>query len=128
MRIRKFMQSTYARPRPLTRETLILLLTALACSLLHAQPPKDKPPPAFRDDASRLNRTRVAEVVDIPGDPVAAEAQLRALLKQARTQGLKVSIAGAKHTMGGHTIAADGISVNMLPFHRLELDVKARIL
>src|SRR5262245_46235460 len=76
-------------------------------------------PAGFVDDASRLNQTAVAEVWDIPTDPVAAEQQLRDLLQRARRDGLRVSIAGARHTMGGHTIYPGGVALNMLPFRRM---------
>src|SRR5437763_9360038 len=80
------------------------------------------------DDASRLNATRVAEVWDIPTDPAAAEAQLRDLLRRARQEGRKVSVAGARHSMGGHTIYPDGLVLNMLPFARMELDEGGQLL
>jgi FAD/FMN-containing dehydrogenase len=86
------------------------------------------PQPAYADDASRLNAARVAEVWDVPADPAAAEARLAALLARARKDGRRVSIAGARHTMGGHTIHPDGVVVNMLPFDRLELVEDGRIL
>jgi FAD/FMN-containing dehydrogenase len=80
------------------------------------------PPPGFVDDASRMNETAVAEVWHVPADPAQAEEQLRDLLCRAREGGLGVSIAGARHTMGGHTIAPGGIVLNMLPFNRMALD------
>lgn len=89
-----------------------------------------RPPSAagFADDAGHLSTTRVAETWDIPADPAQAEEQLRALLKRAREQHLPVSIAGARHTMGGQTIAPGGIVINMLPLSRLELDEKQLVL
>jgi FAD/FMN-containing dehydrogenase len=95
---------------------------------MNDRPSADKPEPGFADDASRLNRTAVREVWDIPDDPADAERQLAALLKRAKADGLKVAIAGARHSMGGHTIQPDGIVVNMLPFCRMELDVDAKLL
>lgn len=80
------------------------------------------------DDASRLNRSAVSEVWDIPRNPVQAEEQLRQLLQKARASGKKVSIAGTRHTMGGHTIYPDGIVLNMLPFNHLELDEPNQLL
>jgi FAD/FMN-containing dehydrogenase len=80
------------------------------------------------NDASKLNETSVAEIWKIPSDAKAAEEQLAALLRRARSEGLKVSIAGARHSMGGHTISRDGIVIDMLPFNRLELDQERRIL
>src|SRR5262249_6477905 len=44
-------------------------------------------PAGFADDASRMNRTRVAEVVPVEGDSAAAEKQLAALLERARAEG-----------------------------------------
>ena len=93
----------------------------------------DKParadlPPGFVDDASRLNQTHVSELWSIPADPSAAESQLKDLLQRARRDGLRVSIAGARHSMGGHTIFKDGIVLDMLPFRRMELDADKRIL
>src|SRR5271154_1845181 len=74
------------------------------------------------NDASRLDETSVAKIWKIPADEKAAEEQLAGLLQFARTNHLKVSIAGARHSMGGHVIYPDGIVIDMLPFNRMELD------
>ena len=71
--------------------------------LMHAWM-RDKPvvenlPAGYIDDASRMNRTHVAEVRPIPADPGAAESQLRDLIKLARSKRLHVAIAGARHSM-----------------------------
>ena len=95
---------------------------------LRDQPANEPMVAGFTDDASRLNRTAVAEVWNIPTDPDRAEEQLRALLARARTDKLKISIAGARHSMGGHTISPDGIVVNMLPFRQLSLDENTQVL
>jgi FAD/FMN-containing dehydrogenase len=79
-------------------------------------------PAGTSDDASRLNRTRVAEVWPVPADPAEAEKQLVDLVARAHREGLKISIAGARHSMGGHTIYPNGIVINMLPFRALSLD------
>ena len=88
----------------------------------------EKIPPGFTDDASRLNLTRVAEVIPVETDPAAAERQLAALLARARAEGLHVSIAGTRHSMGGHTIYPGGIVVDMLPFSGMELDEERDLL
>jgi FAD/FMN-containing dehydrogenase len=100
----------------------------IARAWVNDRPVPDDLPPGFADDASRLNLTAVREVWDVPADPVEAERQLAALLRRARADGLKVSIAGARHSMGGHTISPDGIVVNMLPFDRTEVDPDAGLL
>src|SRR5579859_3679954 len=81
----------------------------------------EKIPPGFTDDASRMNLTRVADVVPVETEPAAAERQLAELLAGARAAGLHVSIAGTRHSMGGHTISPGGIVIDMLPFNRMEL-------
>jgi FAD/FMN-containing dehydrogenase len=92
------------------------------------RPVRQEIPAGFADDASRLNQTRVAEIWDIPADRHDAEKQLQLLLERAREEKVPVAIAGARHSMGGHTIAADGIVVNMLPFRHMELDTEKDIL
>lgn len=78
-------------------------------------------PKGYADDASRLNQTAVAEVVAVPADSAAAEAQLVALIDRARRDGLRVSIAGARHSMGGHTISRGGVVIDMTGFRGMAL-------
>ncbi|HEX5102350.1 MAG TPA: FAD-binding oxidoreductase, partial [Pirellulaceae bacterium] len=85
-------------------------------------------PPGHVDDASRLNRTQVAEVWDVPIDAEEPERQLAGLLARAKAEGRRVSIAGARHSMGGHTIYPSGININMLPLNRMEFDEQREIL
>ncbi len=85
-------------------------------------------PPGQVDDASRLNQTPVAEVVDVPVEIDRAEDQLAELLARARRDGLRVSIAGARHSMGGHTIYPGGLLINMLPLNQMVLDEEREIL
>lgn len=85
-------------------------------------------PAGMIDDASALNATPVAEVWLVPADAAEAERQLSALLRRARRDHRKVSIAGARHSMGGHTIAPDGIVIDMRPFRRLHYDATTEIL
>jgi FAD/FMN-containing dehydrogenase len=82
----------------------------------------EAPPPGYSDDASRMNLTAVREVRRVPTDPAVAEEQLAELLAEARDKGWKVSIAGARHSMGGHTIYPGGIVVDMLPLAHMTLD------
>ncbi len=84
--------------------------------------------PGVVDDASRLNRTEVAEIWPVPADPHEAERQLVKLLDRAKREGRRVSIAGARHSMGGHTIVPGGIVLDMLSFHQMTLDEKAGML
>lgn len=79
-------------------------------------------PPGHVDDASGLSLAPVDQVVAVEADPAKAEAQLRALLALARERGLPVSIAGARHSMGGHTIAPGGITLDMRPLRHVRYD------
>jgi len=80
------------------------------------------------NDASRLNQTEIAEVWEVPVHSDNFEGQLANLLLRARAEGLRVSIAGARHSMGGHTFYPGGIVVNMLRWNRMELDTSENIL
>jgi FAD/FMN-containing dehydrogenase len=85
-------------------------------------------PPGIVDDASRLNQTRVAEVWEAPVDHDDPEGQIAKLLERARREGLRVSIAGARHTMGGNTIYPGGIVLNMLPWKTMKLAPERNVL
>ncbi len=80
------------------------------------------------DDASRLNETTMTEVLAVAPGRETAESQLRDLLARARRDKLRVAVAGARHSMGGHTIYPGGIAVDMLPFNHMELDETTDIL
>ena len=116
---------------------LFLLLFSVGCFIV--QPAlhlagtwwndKDEVTPACRIRGRRQSpeRNTRRRSVECSRGAAAAEQQLRELL-QARHQGLRVAIAGTKHTMGGHTIYPDGIVLNMLPFNRSHLDTQTKIL
>ena len=78
--------------------------------------------PGFTNDASRLNETKIDSVVKAFEDIDRATAQISQLIKQAKGQGKKISIAGAQHSMGGHSIYPDGIVLDMKGFHYMQLD------
>lgn len=66
------------------------------------------------NDVSRLNPTRVHAVVE--GREVEA---LRDAVASAREDGLKVSIAGKRHSMGGHAFYRDAVVLDMTSFDRV---------
>jgi FAD/FMN-containing dehydrogenase len=84
--------------------------------------------PGGIEDASRLDRTPVLRIVSLPGEEGAAVELLRRVLDDARTRHLPVSIAGARHSMGGQTVTSGGIVVDMLPLHDMQLDQSRRVL
>ena len=54
----------------------------------------EKLPAGYTDDVSRLDKTQIAEIWDMPSDPQKGEDELRALLHRAQVSHLHVSIAG----------------------------------
>jgi FAD/FMN-containing dehydrogenase len=85
-------------------------------------------PKGFTNDASQLNLTKIDTIIPVPNDKKGIEIQLKKVLKYAKENNLKISIAGAKHSMGGHTIYPNGIVLNMLPYKQMELDTANNIL
>src|ERR1700683_940231 len=65
-------------------------------------------PAGYADDVSRLNKTQIEKIWDIPSDPQQGEEELRELLLRAQASHLHVSVAGARHSMGGQTIYPGG--------------------
>ena len=94
----------------------------LGYTWMHDEHHQIRVPARYADDASRLNRTPIAERFVVPSPPDSAEQQLTELLRRAQREHLHISIAGAQHTMGGHTITRDGILVDMTSFHGMQLD------
>ena len=78
-------------------------------------------PAGFLDDASRLNRTAVAAVEPVPAGAADPEAEIAAVLARARREGRRVSIAGARHSMGGHTLYPGGVVLDMRPLNGMRL-------
>lgn len=89
---------------------------------------REQAPVGFVDDASRMNATRVIEVWPVAADDTEAEAQLNELFHRARNGRLPISIAGARHSMGGHCIAPSGVVIDMTPFSKMELDDERNLL
>lgn len=103
-------------------------VTFLAYTYFSDKKPVKKEKPGYVNDASNLNETKIIAVVKVPDGIEAATAQISQLIKKAKTQGLKISIAGAQHSMGGHTIYPGGIQLDMTGFHYMEFDSIQNIL
>ena len=87
-----------------------------------------KIPNGYTNDASQLNLTKVDTIIQVPNDKKEIQNQLKNILKYAKENNLKISIAGARHSMGGHTIYPNGIVLNMLPYKQMKLDTTNNIL
>ena len=66
------------------------------------------------NDVSRLNPTYVKEIVRVKDVD-----QLRKLVLNARKNNLKISIAGKKHSQGGHQFCDDCIVLDMTGFNKI---------
>jgi FAD/FMN-containing dehydrogenase len=77
----------------------------------------------FIDDASHLNKTAVYGVVK-----VTSVEDIQNTVRFAREHNLKVSAAGSRHSMGGHTFVKDGLVLDMRGFNQLRLDREHKIL
>ena len=66
------------------------------------------------NDASRLNPVPVARNAVLRGERRAALIEaLRALLREAAADGRPVCVGGARHSMGGQSLARDGFAASL---------------
>lgn len=114
---------------------LLIIIAFISVPVIHILKTKwneddtiQKIPEGYTNDASQLNLTKVDTVIKVPNDKKKIESQLQSILKYAKENNLKISIAGAQHSMGGHTIYPGGIVLNMLPYKQMELDKANNIL
>ena len=76
------------------------------------------------DDVSRLNSTVVHEVFQ-----PTTEADLYAAIQRAALYRLKISIAGKRHSQGGHTLYPDALVLDMTAFNKiLRLDQEKKLI
>jgi len=84
----------------------------------------EKPDGLLMNDVSRLNPTYVKKIV--ANDEIRG---LKEILAEAHKNNLKVSIAGRKHSMGGHAFYDDAVVLDMTSFNKiLWLDKKNKII
>jgi FAD/FMN-containing dehydrogenase len=123
----------------LTRRSLLIGASATAGAILGVRylPPASDPGPPFPasappagslilNDASELSPTPVATHLTIRDDPSAALERLRAALAEARAAGRPVVASAARHSMGGHSLAANG-TVLTLDQPWIEPDAERRV-
>ena len=89
---------------------------------------KTEIPKGFTNDASGLSLTKVDSIIDVPGSKNEIVKQLQEILKYSKANKIPISIAGAKHSMGGHTMYPNGIVLNMRPYKEMEIDTINNIL
>lgn len=94
----------------------------------HDGPQPKRMPATGQNDASRLSTSQPGEVIHVAADPKEAEQQLAELVLRAAREGRHISISGAQHSMGGHTVYPGGIALDMHPFRTMALDETKGIL
>lgn len=85
-------------------------------------------PKGYTNDASGLSLTKVDSIIDVPKSKDDIIKQLQELLKYSRLKKIPISIAGAKHSMGGHTMYPNGIVLNMLLYKEMQIDTINNVL
>lgn len=75
------------------------------------------------NDASCVNRTAVHGIVQIK-----TEDDIRAALRYASEQKLKVSVAAVRHSMGGHAFHRNGLVLDMMQFNKISLDAPNKLI
>ncbi|QGQ97870.1 FAD-binding oxidoreductase [Paenibacillus psychroresistens] len=104
------------------KKTLVLLLLIVFCLFTYIRTNSADQDPYLIADFSRLFPVKVERVVKGK-----EEAQLVRLLKEAREKHLTVSIAGQRHSQGGHTYYKDGVVIDMTPYNKiLAFDSKSK--
>ena len=90
---------------------------------------QDFPPAAGAlNDAGHLSETPIDSVIALPPDSIAAVMALQAALRNAAATGRRISIGGARHSMGGQSLFPHSLYVDMRPYRGMELDTAAGIL
>ncbi len=116
-------------PRRIILLVLVVLLVLIArpvsvllYTYLNDKKPRKIAQAGYTNDASNLNKTKIDSIVKVSANTEEAALQISNLIRMASEQGKKISIAGSQHSMGGHTIYANGIVLDMKGFHQMQLD------
>lgn len=75
------------------------------------------------NDASGLNRTKVYGIVKIK-----KEEDIKTAFQFAKHKGLKVSIAGTRHSLGGQAFATNALVLDMKNLNKMSVDIENKIL
>src|ERR1700720_2002809 len=107
MRHRSRLEKSKAKMTPFKRAILGVVALAICCLAVVFLVPLYRPTPPLEpldvvNDVARLNRTVVREVIHAQ-----SEDEIRNAVLQAGTSGMKVTIAGKRHSMGGQTLYPD---------------------
>lgn len=98
--------------REILKAAALAALAPLACG--RRRPSPDPEETLVNDVHSRLNATRVAEVV-----PVASLADLRALVRRGAAERRAIAVAGGRHSMGGQQFGTGALLADTRPLRRV---------
>lgn len=85
-------------------------------------------PKGYTNDASGLSLTKVDSIIDVPNSKAEMIQQLKEVIAYSKLNNIPISIAGAQHSMGGHTMYPNGIVLNMRPYKEMQIDTINNIL
>jgi len=85
-------------------------------------------PKGYINDASGMNATKIHSIIDVPNTKTEIVNQLKEIIEYSKINNIPISIAGAKHSMGGHTMYPDGIVLNMRPYKEMQFDTSSNVL
>lgn len=100
-----------------TRRSLVMALFSAICAVVlwtQFSSGCKTHDPLVLDDVSRLNQTRVSEVVH-----ATTEDEVKDAIRRAKKLSLTVSISGAKHSQGGHAFYDGSLHLDMTDFNRI---------
>lgn len=104
------------------KKIITLLLLFALCLWQYMRTSVAGEDPFLRSDYSKLRPVKIERVI-----PSKEVEQLQEIIKDAREKGTKISIAGQRHSQGGHTYYKDSIVLDMTPFNKvLAFDEKAK--
>lgn len=111
---------------------LIIFISVPAFHLVKTYLNEDKikveTPKGYTNDASELSLTEIDSIIDVPSSKHEIINQLKGILAYSKTNKIPISIAGAKHSMGGHTMYPNGIVLNMRPYKEMQIDTVNNVL
>ena len=85
-------------------------------------------PKGYTNDASGLSITKIDSIIDVANSKDEIISQLKEAIEYSKINKIPISIAGAKHSMGGHTMYPNGIVLNMRPYKKMQIDTINNIL
>jgi decaprenylphospho-beta-D-ribofuranose 2-oxidase len=104
------------------KKCIVLMLLLTLCVFNYIKNDTSDQNPFLITDYSRLHPVKVERVVRGK-----EEEQLISLLNEAKDKHLAVSIAGQRHSQGGHTYYKDGIVIDMTSYNKiLSFDARGR--